>query len=88
MYVYRLKFETKEQFDSLKLPAKSIITVVQLGQLYHEAISEDEQPEPIEGYHVDIKTVKLIPAFTPYIVTPEHPRHGVRWSEGCKIVQP
>ena len=88
MYIYRLKFDTKEQFDSLQLPAKSIITVVRLGQLYQPTTTEDEQPEAIQGYHVDIKTTELMPVLNPYIVTPEHPRHGVRWADGCKIAQP
>jgi hypothetical protein len=96
LYIYQLKFPTRAEWQQLKeqlTEQDGIITIVELGTLSEGGQWDNEgnvMEEPViyEGYHVDIKTNRLIDELNQYIVTPQNPRHGMLWAEGCKIVQP
>jgi len=97
--IYQLKFQSQADWEQLKEQLTgeegnpAIITIVELGTLSEGGQWDNEgnvveEPIILEGYHVDIKTDRLIDELNQYIVTPKNPRHGMLWAEGCEIVKP
>ncbi len=99
-YIYELKLQSAEVWHQLKQQIinevpnyKRKVWIFELGVLYEggeydEDGNEIEPPVQIEGYHVDVKSIELLPFLNQHIIVVNNPRHGERWKEGCVVVQP